>query len=57
MSAPNTIAPYGGEGRHAVPISLTVSPIKDGAGTIIGASKIARDITDYERAVKSLARG
>ena len=39
-----------------VQVSLTVSPIKDGAGTIIGASKIARDITDYERAVKSLAK-
>jgi PAS domain S-box-containing protein len=39
-----------------VQVSLTVSPIKDGAGTIIGASKIARDITDHERAVKSLAK-
>ena len=28
------------------PISLTVSPIYDDAGTIIGASKIARDISD-----------
>jgi len=28
-----------------VPISLTVSPIRDSRGTIIGASKIARDIT------------
>ena len=27
-------------------ISLAVSPIKDGAGNIIGASKISRDITD-----------
>ncbi len=29
-----------------IPISLTVSPIYDDAGTVIGASKIARDITD-----------
>jgi PAS domain S-box-containing protein len=29
-----------------VPVSLTVSPIRDSAGQIIGASKIARDITD-----------
>ena len=29
-----------------VPISLTVSPIHDDAGQVIGASKIARDITD-----------
>ncbi len=28
-----------------VPISLTVSPIRDTAGTIVGASKIARDMT------------
>ena len=30
-------------------VSLTVSPIKDGVGTIIGASKIARDITQRKR--------
>ena len=28
-----------------VPIALTVSPLRDGSGRIIGASKIARDIT------------
>ena len=33
-----------------VPISLTVSPIHDDAGTVIGASKIARDITERKRA-------
>jgi PAS domain S-box-containing protein len=31
-------------------ISLTVSPIRDASGTIIGASKVARDITDHEQA-------
>ena len=31
-------------------ISLTVSPIRDEAGNIIGASKIARDITERKRA-------
>jgi PAS domain S-box len=30
-------------------ISLTISPVKDGAGRIIGASKIARDITSQVR--------
>jgi PAS domain S-box-containing protein len=29
-------------------IALTISPIEDGAGTIIGFSKIARDITDQK---------
>lgn len=33
-----------------LPISLTVSPIRDSAGTIVGASKIARDITERRRA-------
>jgi PAS domain S-box-containing protein len=31
-----------------VDVSLTVSPIKDAAGRVIGASKIARDITDQK---------
>jgi len=33
-----------------LPISLTISPIKNTDGTIIGASKIARDISDQVRA-------
>jgi PAS domain S-box-containing protein len=33
-----------------IPISLTVSPIYDDAGKVIGASKIARDITDRVQA-------
>jgi PAS domain S-box-containing protein len=33
-----------------VEISLTVSPIKDASGQVIGASKIARDITERRRA-------
>jgi len=33
---------YGNE----IPVSLTVSPVKDSRGVIIGASKIARDISD-----------
>lgn len=32
-----------------VPIALTVSPLRDSTGRIIGASKIARDITDQQR--------
>src|SRR6478752_7895752 len=35
-------------------ISLTVSPLKDAAGRIIGASKIARDITERKRAEEAL---
>jgi PAS domain S-box-containing protein len=34
---------------HRLNISLTVSPIRDANGTVIGASKIARDITEKKR--------
>jgi len=37
-------------------ISLTVSPIRDGSGRIIGASKIARDITERKRAEAALLK-
>ncbi|HWW76195.1 MAG TPA: PAS domain S-box protein, partial [Pyrinomonadaceae bacterium] len=37
-----------------IDISLTVSPIRDSEGRIIGASKIARDITQYRRAQETL---
>ena len=35
-------------------ISLTISPVRDSAGNIIGASKIARDITERKRGERSL---
>jgi PAS domain S-box-containing protein len=38
-----------------IDISLTVSPVRDSTGTIIGASKIARDITAQLRAATELA--
>jgi PAS domain S-box-containing protein len=37
-----------------VDISLTVSPIKDATGKIVGASKIARDISDRKKAEAGL---
>lgn len=37
------------DGRR-IDISITVSPMLDSAGRIIGASKVARDITDRKRA-------
>jgi signal transduction histidine kinase len=37
-------------------ISLTVSPITDASGKVIGASKIARDITDQKQAERELER-
>ncbi len=42
-----------------VPVSLTVSPVKDASGVIVGASKIARNITEQKRAqdkIEILAR-
>ena len=41
------------DGRR-IDISLTISPILNGAGQIVGASKIARDITERKRADKAL---
>jgi len=41
------------DGRE-VPISLTISPIKDNNGRVIGASKIARDITDQLQSQEAL---
>ncbi|MFN2428071.1 MAG: PAS domain S-box protein, partial [Candidatus Binatia bacterium] len=38
-----------------VDISLTVSPIRDGSGRIVGASKVARDVTQRRRAEQELA--
>ena len=37
-------------------VSLTVSPIRDASGKIIGASKIARDITETKRIQEELER-
>jgi PAS domain S-box-containing protein len=37
-----------------IDISLTVSPIRDGEGRVVGASKVARDITDRKRIDKAL---
>jgi PAS domain S-box-containing protein len=37
-----------------IDVSLTISPIRDRTGTIIGASKIARDITARKRAESAL---
>ncbi len=38
------------KGGREIPISLTVSPIRDSAGQITGASTIARDITEVKQA-------
>lgn len=39
-----------------VDVSLTVSPIRDGADRLVGAAKIARDISIRKRAEESVAR-
>jgi len=36
-----------------IDVSLTISPVRDGQGTVIGASKIARDIGDRRRAAEA----
>src|SRR5262245_10688885 len=37
-------------------VSLTISPIKDEAGNVIGASKIARDVTERKRLEDNLTK-
>jgi PAS domain S-box-containing protein len=39
---------------HQVHISLTVSPVRDAKGTVVGASKVARNITERIRAEEAL---
>jgi PAS domain S-box-containing protein len=36
-------------------VSLTISPIRDAAGRVVGASKVARDITESKHSERSLA--
>ena len=39
-----------------VEVSLSVSPVRDARGHVIGAAKIARDITERKRAEEALHR-
>ena len=43
------------DGRR-IPVSLTVSPVRDPRGTIMGVSKIARDISERKRAEEALQK-
>ena len=40
--------------RRILDVSLTISPVRDDTGAIVGASKILRDITDSKRAHTAL---
>jgi two-component system, cell cycle sensor histidine kinase and response regulator CckA len=39
---------------HSIQVSLTISPVRDSSGAIIGASHVARDITDRKHAEEEL---
>lgn len=43
------------DGRR-IDVSVTISPLRDSSGKIIGASKIARDITEHKRLVRERER-
>jgi PAS domain S-box-containing protein len=43
------------KGGQRVDVSLTVSPVRSPSGEIIGASKIARDISERKRAAEEIA--
>ena len=38
----------------SIELSLTISPVRDASGRVIGASKVARDITDRKRIERAL---
>jgi PAS domain-containing protein len=40
----------------SIDVSVTISPIRDGKGVIVGASKVARDISERKRSEANLAR-
>jgi two-component system CheB/CheR fusion protein len=42
------------KGGRMIDISLTISPVRDASGKIVGASKIARDITEARRTLHAL---
>lgn len=45
-----------GKDRKAIDVSVTISPIKNDEGKIIGASKIARNISELKRAVQEIRK-
>jgi PAS domain S-box-containing protein len=44
------------KGGGLIDISLTISPVHDSAGNIVGASKVARDISESKRLIAELQR-
>jgi PAS domain S-box-containing protein len=43
------------DGRD-IDVSMTISPVRDASGRVVGISKVARDITDRRRAEEALGR-
>jgi PAS domain S-box-containing protein len=39
---------------HRIEVSLTISPVRDAFGTVVGASKIARDISERKKTEEAL---
>ena len=44
----------GGKMARLLDVSLTISPVRDSSGRVIGASKVARDITEQKRVEQEL---
>jgi PAS domain S-box-containing protein len=40
---------------HSIDVAVTISPVRDGAGRIIGASTVARDVSERRRADRKAA--
>ena len=43
-----------GKDNKPIDVSVTISPVRDGAGNIIGASKVARDISQRKEALERI---
>lgn len=41
---------------ESIDVSVTISPIRDAAGQVVGASRVARDISDRKRTERKLTR-
>ena len=42
---------------HAIDVAVTLSPLRDGAGALVGAATITRDITTLKQAFHRLSKG
>src|SRR3954468_21370058 len=40
----------------SIPVSLTIAPVRDGAGAVVGTVRVTRNVTAFERAERAVRR-